>query len=48
MKGRNAVIPAKFQVEAEVTADTDLGIPLANLAEEMNPAKPHGVNIELK
>lgn len=48
MKGRNAFIPAKYQIEAEVAADTDLGIPLANLAEAMNPAKPHGINIELK
>ena len=48
MKGKNVVFNEGLQFDAEVTADTDLKVPLDNLAEEMDASKTHGVSITIK
>ena len=48
MKGKNVSFPAGSKFAAKVKIDTDLNVTLDNLAEEMNPNKPHGVSITLK
>ncbi len=48
MKGPNAHIPAGTQIEVKVKEDTDLQTSLEDLAETMNPNKPHGVSITLE
>lgn len=48
MKGKNVSFPAGSKFAAKVIHDTDLDVPLENLAEAMNPDKPHGVSITLK
>ena len=48
MKGENVRIPAGTKILAKVTTDTDLMTKLDNLAEAMNPEKPHGVSITIK
>ena len=48
MKGKNVSFPAGTKMAAKVTEDTDLNVLLENLAEEMNPEKPHGTVITLK
>ena len=48
MKGANVRVPAGTKVMSKVKADTDLMTKLDNLAEAMDPAKPHGVSITLK
>lgn len=47
MKGKNVSFPAGTKMSAKVVADTDLKVRLDNLAEMMNPAKPHGVVIQI-
>ena len=47
MKGKNVSFPAGTKMSAKVVADTDLNVRLDNLAEMMNPAKPHGVVIQI-
>ena len=47
MKGKNVSFPAGSKMTAKVVADTDLKVKIENLAEEMNPTKPHGVVIQL-
>lgn len=47
MKGKNVTFPAGSKMMAKVVTDTDLKVKLENLAEEMNPEKPHGVVIQL-
>ncbi len=48
MKGKNVSFPAGSKFAAKVVNDTDLNATLDNLAEVMNPNKPHGVTIVLK
>lgn len=48
MKGSNVRIPAGTKVMSKVKHDTDLMVKLDNLAEAMDPEKPHGVSITLK
>lgn len=45
MKGKNVVVPARTQFQAEVAENTDLGVPWDGLADAMDPEKPHGVEI---
>ena len=47
MKGKNVSFPAGTKMSVKVVADTDLKVRLDNLAEMMNPAKPHGVVIQI-
>ena len=47
MKGKNVVFNEGLQFDAEVTADTDLKVPLDDLAEAMDASKPHGVSITI-
>ena len=47
MKGKNVVFNEGLQFDAEVTADTDLKVPLDELAEAMDASKPHGVSITI-
>lgn len=47
MKGKNVSFPVGTKMAAKVVADTDLKVRLDNLAEIMNPAKPHGVVIQI-
>lgn len=47
MKGKNVVFNEGLQFDAEVTADTDLKVPLDELSEAMDPNKPHGVSITI-
>ncbi|WP_297569407.1 hypothetical protein [uncultured Anaerovibrio sp.] len=47
MKGKNVTFPAGSKMMAKVVADTDLKVKIENLAKEMNPARPHGVVIQL-
>lgn len=47
MKGKNVSFPAGTKMSTKVVADTDLNVRLDNLAEMMNPAKPHGVVIQI-
>lgn len=48
MKGKNVNFPAGSTFEARVTADTDLNVTLEELADAMDPNKPHGVSITIK
>lgn len=48
MKGKNVSFPAGSVFDARVTADTDLNVTLDELADVMNPNKPHGVSITIK
>lgn len=48
MKGKNVSFPAGTKLSAKVVSDTDLNVSLDNLAEAMNPDKPHGISITLK
>lgn len=48
MKGKNVSFPEGSVFEARVTKDTDLNVTLDQLAEAMDPTKPHGVEIILK
>lgn len=48
MKGKNVTIPAGTQLKARVKGDVDLGIKVDELADIMNPDKPHGVSVTLK
>ena len=48
MKGKNVVFNEGLQFDAEVTADTDLKVPLDELAEAMDASKPHGVSVTIK
>ena len=48
MKGKNVSFPAGSKFAAKVVNDTDLNVKLDNLAEAMDPSKPHGVSITLK
>lgn len=48
MKGKNVSFSAGTTFEAKVSADTDLGVSLDNLAEAMSLEKPHGISITLK
>ena len=48
MKGKNVTYKAGTLFDARVTADTDLETTLDDLAETMNPAKPHGTVITIK
>lgn len=48
MKGKNVSFPAGSKMSAKVVADTDLKVRLEDLAEAMNPAKPHGVIIQIR
>ena len=48
MKGANVRIPAGTKIMSKVKTDTDLMTKLDNLAEAMDPAKPHGVSITIK
>lgn len=48
MKGKNVVFNEGLKFDAEVTADTDLKVPLDNLKEAMDADKPHGVSITIK
>ena len=48
MKGKNVNFPAGSKFAAKVTADTDLNVTFDNLAEVMNPEKPHGKAIVLQ
>ena len=47
MKGKNVVFNEGLQFDAEVTADTDLKVPLDGLKEAMDASKPHGVSITI-
>lgn len=47
MKGKNVSFPAGTKMAAKVVADTDLKVRLEDLAEAMNPKKPHGVVIQI-
>lgn len=47
MKGKNVSFPAGTKMAAKVVADTDLKVRLEDLAEAMNPNKPHGVVIQI-
>ena len=47
MKGKNVVFNKGLQFDAEVTADTDLKVPLDGLKEAMDASKPHGVSITI-
>lgn len=48
MKGKNVSFPAGSKFAAKVVIDTDLNVPLDQLAEAMDSNKPHGVSITLK
>ena len=48
MKGKNVIFNEGLQFDAEVTADTDLKVPLDELAEAMDASKPHGVSITIE
>lgn len=48
MKGKNVVYNEGLKFNAEVTADTDLKVPLDDLAEAMDMSKPHGVTITIE
>lgn len=48
MKGKNVVIPARTQFKAEVEENTDLGVTWDELADAMDPEKPHGVEITVE
>ena len=48
MKGKNVSFPVGSKFAAKVVNDTDLNATLDNLADVMNPDKPHGVTIVLK
>ena len=48
MKGQNVTIAQGEIFDAEVTADTDLEVPLDGLADAMNPMTAHGVQITIK
>ena len=48
MKGKNVVFNEGLQFDAEVTADTDLKVPLDELKEAMDTSKPHGVSITIE
>ncbi len=48
MKGKNVSFPVGSKFAAKVVNDTDLDATLDNLADVMNPDKPHGVTIVLK
>lgn len=48
MKGKNVVYNEGLRFNAEVAADTDLGVPLDGLKEAMDESKPHGVKIMIK
>ena len=48
MKGKNVIFNEGLQFDAEVTADTDLKVPLDGLKEAMDASKPHGVSITIK
>lgn len=47
MKGKNVSFPAGTKMAAKVVADTDLNVKLENLAEAMNPDRPHGIIIQI-
>ena len=48
MKGKNVVYNEGLKFDAQVTADTDLKVPLENLQETMDMNKPHGVSIHIQ
>ncbi|MBD3879376.1 MAG: hypothetical protein SR1Q5_06805 [Quinella sp. 1Q5] len=48
MKGKNVVYNEGLKFDAQVTADTDLKVPLENLQEAMDMSKPHGVSIHIQ
>lgn len=48
MKGKNVVYNKGLKFDAQVTADTDLKVPLENLQEAMVASKPHGVSITIR
>ncbi len=48
MKGKNVSFPAGSKFSAKVIEDTDLKVSLEQLAEVMDPAKPHGVSITIR
>jgi len=48
MKGSNVSCPVGSKIDAIIPEDTDLNVTFDNLADAMNPAKPHGVVILLK
>ena len=48
MKGSNVSCPIGTKIDAIIPEDTDLNVTFDNLADAMNPAKPHGVVIQLK
>lgn len=47
MKGKNVSFPAGTKMAAKVVADTDLKVKLEDLAEAMNPNRPHGIIIQI-
>lgn len=48
MKGSNITYPEGTMFEVEVREDVDLGCKKTELAEAMNPNKPHGVSIRMQ
>ena len=48
MKGKNVVYNEGLRFNAEVTADTDLNVPLSGLKDAMDMNKPHGVSITIQ
>ena len=48
MKGKNVNIAEGTKFIVEVPYSVALNVSLKNLEEEMNPNKPHGINIKLK
>ncbi|MBR6712525.1 MAG: hypothetical protein IKI76_05950 [Selenomonadaceae bacterium] len=48
MKGKNVVYNEGLKFDVQVTADTDLKVPLENLQEVMDMSKPHGVSIHIQ
>jgi len=48
MKGKNVVYNEGLKFDAQVTANTDLKVPLDGLKEAMDAGKPHGVSITIR
>lgn len=48
MRGKNVNFPTGSKFDAIVTADTDLNVTFGELADAMNPSKPHGTSIILQ